>query len=105
MKLETAVDSYLRHVAVERGLSKNTVAAYRRDLVIYAGWLAEHELDDPSTIGRGPEVASDDFPGDGIRWIRQQEGMDAVVVEGIDHDLVRPCRDGIGALRAHGGVA
>ena len=50
MKLETAVDSYLRHVAVERGLSKNTVAAYRRDLVIYAGWLAEHELDDPSTI-------------------------------------------------------
>ncbi|MFT2816859.1 site-specific tyrosine recombinase XerD [Leifsonia sp. A12D58] len=50
MKLETAVDSYLRHVAVERGLSKNTVAAYRRDLVIYAGWLVEHELDEPTAI-------------------------------------------------------
>lgn len=50
MTLETAMDSYLRHVAVERGLSKNTVAAYRRDLVIYAAWLADHELDDPATI-------------------------------------------------------
>jgi integrase/recombinase XerD len=41
-----AVDSYLRHVAIERGLSANTVAAYRRDLVIYAGWLAGRELTD-----------------------------------------------------------
>jgi len=45
-----AVDSYLRHVAIERGLSVNTVAAYRRDLVIYAGWLAGHELADLRAI-------------------------------------------------------
>ena len=50
MTLEAVVDSFLRHVSVERGLSKNTVAAYRRDLVIYAGWLAEHELVDPTMI-------------------------------------------------------
>ena len=37
---------------------------------------------DADTIGRGPEVASDDFPGDGIRWIRRQEGVDTVVVNG-----------------------
>jgi integrase/recombinase XerD len=40
MTTETAVDSYLRHVSIERGLSANTVAAYRRDLGVYSGWLA-----------------------------------------------------------------
>lgn len=37
---------------------------------------------DAATIDRGPEIASDDFPGDGIRWIRHQEGVDTVVVNG-----------------------
>jgi integrase/recombinase XerD len=50
MNIGTAVDTYLRHVSIERGLSVNTVAAYRRDLVIYADWLAGHELDDPGSI-------------------------------------------------------
>ena len=31
--VEPAVHSYLRHVSIERGLSANTVAAYRRDPV------------------------------------------------------------------------
>ena len=34
------------------------------------------------TFDRGPEVASDDFPGDGIRWIRRSVGMDTVLVGG-----------------------
>ncbi|WP_223694840.1 site-specific tyrosine recombinase XerD [Leifsonia poae] len=38
--VEAAADSYLRHVAIERGLSANTVAAYRRDLGVYSAWLA-----------------------------------------------------------------
>ena len=38
--LVRAVDTYLRHVAVERGLSQHTVAAYRRDLAVFAEWLA-----------------------------------------------------------------
>jgi N-acyl-D-amino-acid deacylase len=37
---------------------------------------------DADEIGRGPEIASDDFPGDGVRWIRRQEGVDTVVVNG-----------------------
>jgi N-acyl-D-amino-acid deacylase len=37
---------------------------------------------DAEQIGRGPEVASDDFPGDGVRWIRRQEGIDTVIVNG-----------------------
>ncbi len=38
--LDRAVDTYLRHVAVERGLSRHTVSAYRRDLTVFAEWLA-----------------------------------------------------------------
>ena len=37
---------------------------------------------DPETIDRGPEIASDDFPGGGTRWIRRSVGIDAVVVNG-----------------------
>ena len=37
---------------------------------------------DADRIGRGPEIASDDFPGDSIRWIRHQEGVEHVVVNG-----------------------
>ncbi|MFV2142855.1 MULTISPECIES: site-specific tyrosine recombinase XerD [Isoptericola] len=38
--LEAALRDYLAHVRVERGLSANTVAAYRRDLDRYARFLA-----------------------------------------------------------------
>lgn len=46
------------------------------------GNAADVTVFDADRIGRGPEIASDDFPGDGIRWIRRQEGVDAVVVNG-----------------------
>ncbi len=53
MTIETAVDSYLRHVSIERGLSVNTIAAYRRDLRVYSSWLAERDIGDPSAITAG----------------------------------------------------
>jgi integrase/recombinase XerD len=34
------MEAYLQHLAVERGMARNTVAAYRRDLTRYAGYLA-----------------------------------------------------------------
>ncbi|MDY7104800.1 MAG: amidohydrolase family protein [Actinomycetota bacterium] len=46
------------------------------------GYAADVVVFDADTIGRGPEIASDDFPGDGIRWIRRQEGVDTVIVNG-----------------------
>ena len=46
------------------------------------GNAADVVVFDAGTIGRGPEVASDDFPGEGVRWIRRQEGVDTVVVNG-----------------------
>ncbi|WP_349898641.1 site-specific tyrosine recombinase XerD [Parafrigoribacterium soli] len=50
--LERSVDQYLRHVAIERGLSANTVAAYRRDLAAYLGILAARGIDSAEAIAQ-----------------------------------------------------
>jgi len=50
VQIERAVQSYLRHVSIERGLSENTVAAYRRDLAGYAMWLGEQGVDDTAEV-------------------------------------------------------
>ena len=47
--LDRQVHSYLRQLAIERGLSQNTVDAYRRDLARYVAWLGPVE---PAAIGR-----------------------------------------------------
>ncbi|MDO5083423.1 MAG: site-specific tyrosine recombinase XerD [Arachnia propionica] len=47
---EDAVRQYLAHVTVERGLRANTVAAYRRDLARYIGFLAERGIDDLAEV-------------------------------------------------------
>jgi len=49
--LARAVDRYLDHLAVERGLARNTLAAYRRDLDRYAGFLTTRGHDAPATVG------------------------------------------------------
>lgn len=50
MKLERAIDAYLRHITIERGLSEHTIAAYRRDLGGYGEWLAAAGVEDTSDI-------------------------------------------------------
>lgn len=50
MTLEAAVESFLRQASIERGLSSNTVAAYRRDLGAYAAWLSERGIRDPASV-------------------------------------------------------
>ncbi len=40
-----AVQGYLAHVEVERGLSPHTVQAYRRDLERYLAWCAERGIE------------------------------------------------------------
>jgi integrase/recombinase XerD len=37
----TRVDAFIDALWLEEGLSKNTLAAYRRDLTLYAAWLGE----------------------------------------------------------------
>lgn len=40
MPLDRATETYLRHIAIERGLSQHTLSAYRRDLATFGSWLA-----------------------------------------------------------------
>ena len=45
MKLENAVQSFQDHLTIERGLSINSISAYRRDLEKFSQFLAEKSLD------------------------------------------------------------
>jgi integrase/recombinase XerD len=40
---QNAIDSFIDALWLEDGLSRNTLAAYRRDLSLYSGWLASQE--------------------------------------------------------------
>ena len=48
--LQRHVTTYLNHLMIERGLSDNTLAAYRRDLQRYLRYLAQERVDDIATI-------------------------------------------------------
>jgi integrase/recombinase XerD len=48
--LAQLVDDYLRHLSIERGLAKNTIAAYRRDLSSYLGYLDKQQISNASQI-------------------------------------------------------
>lgn len=52
MSIKRAEESYLRYVSIERGLSTNTVSAYRRDLDAYLGYLAEQNVTEVTGITR-----------------------------------------------------
>lgn len=49
-ELTRARDLYLRHVAIERGLSANTLQAYRRDLEAYLGVLAARGIHSADSV-------------------------------------------------------
>ncbi|MDR2722193.1 MAG: site-specific tyrosine recombinase XerD [Cellulomonadaceae bacterium] len=53
-------DDYLAHLRVERGLSANTVAAYRRDLARYSSFLTLRSIDSLSDV---TEKTVEDFIG------------------------------------------
>ena len=55
MDLAHALGEYLDYLAVERGSSPNTVAAYRRDLTRYLDWLAAEKIVEPADVTR-PDV-------------------------------------------------
>ena len=45
MKFENALQSFIDHLTIERGLSLNSTSAYRRDLTKFSHFLAENSLD------------------------------------------------------------
>jgi len=51
--LRAALDTYLAHLTIERGLSPNTLAAYRRDLRRYVAFLVERGVRDPAAVAEG----------------------------------------------------
>jgi len=56
------LDEYLSHMAVERGMSANTIEAYSRDLCRFFSWLGH---DDPGRVGAEDLRAH-------LVWLRQQ---------------------------------
>lgn len=48
--LTKLVTAYLDHLTIERGLSDNTLAAYRRDLKRYLQYLSQEHIDDVNNI-------------------------------------------------------
>ncbi|RBP98777.1 site-specific tyrosine recombinase XerD [Bifidobacterium xylocopae] len=46
------VEQFLVHTGVERGLAAATVQAYRSDLSLYTGWLADHGRDSLDQVGK-----------------------------------------------------
>lgn len=49
-QLPALVDAYLRHLTIERGMAKNTIAAYRADLARYLVFLDSKNINSPPQI-------------------------------------------------------
>lgn len=49
--LQQLQDSYLRHLSIERGLAKNSLSAYKRDLKLYLAFLERNQVKDIATVG------------------------------------------------------
>jgi len=48
--LRNLIDAYLRHLTIERGMAKNTLAAYSRDLYRYESFLEKQGIAEPNEI-------------------------------------------------------
>lgn len=65
-ELERSLEAYLAHLRSERGMAANTLAAYRRDLTRYAGWVRARGMRGWSAI-REVDVA------DHLQWLRRTD--------------------------------
>lgn len=70
MNIARATDSYLRQLSIERGLSKNTILSYRRDLANYQRFLEERAISSLSSVSE-QDVTSY------VQWLVQSRGMSA----------------------------
>jgi N-acyl-D-aspartate/D-glutamate deacylase len=75
MPLETAVRKLTHDVAQVWGL--------RDRGLLRPGYAADVVIFDPETIDRGPEIAVEDLPAPGFRYIRRASGIDRVFVNGV----------------------
>ena len=66
--LDPLVGRYLDHLRVERGLTPNTITAYRRDLRLYTRYLGEMGIGDPRT------AVAEDLEAF-VAWLRARRSM------------------------------
>jgi integrase/recombinase XerD len=52
ISLHGAIDAFLSHSALERGLAPNTIEAYAGDLARFAGWLERAGIESPRSLRR-----------------------------------------------------
>jgi integrase/recombinase XerD len=104
VQVEQAVGRFLRHVAVERGLSDNTLAAYRRDLGRYAEHLAEAGRTDVGAVTtadvsaflnriRGEDGAAASSAArmlSSVRGLHRFLAEDGIVPDDVAHDVSPP---------------
>ena len=57
LSMQSHVDEFLSHMAVERGASPHTIDAYRRDLSAYVSVLKQRGIFDPEAIARDDVIA------------------------------------------------
>lgn len=74
MNPAAAIDAYLQHVVVEKGLSANTVDAYRRDLARFRVFLADRGAEDldevtPALLGDFVRRVSEDLTATSVRRV------------------------------------
>jgi integrase/recombinase XerD len=50
VSLEKLADGYFRHLTVERGMAKNTLLAYRRDIARYLSFLEARKIESPNEV-------------------------------------------------------
>jgi integrase/recombinase XerD len=90
--LGSAVAGYLDHLAVERGLSANTLQAYRRDLDRYRAFLESQGISDPAVVEErevSAFLAAIRTGDDGFAPLRASSAARAVVaVRGFHRFLV-----------------
>lgn len=68
--MDDQMQRFLDHLAVERGLSTNTVEAYRRDLRRYRGWLRTQGVRDATEVD---EATAAGFVG-AVSSLRREDG-------------------------------
>lgn len=68
MPISKSIDAYLRHLTIERGVAKNTLAAYRRDLASYADYLEKVSVTELADV---TEVQVSDY----AQWLSQSRAL------------------------------
>ena len=93
--LSVEAERYLDHLAVERGLSEHTLAAYRRDLRRYVAFLTRRDIHEPGAVEEA--VRADGVLAGGVNVYAGSVTNEGVAVaHGIEFTPLHELIDGAG---------